>query len=389
MDVVVVGPILPDMPLEVMSYIFSFLDAPDLARMAGVCREWNQAQEVDWLWKRHCLDVLDRETTRCGSWKEQYKIFYHLKKGTAKVSDLHVPIKSWGTRPLFTLLDDNSVVEIVTDPQRLSLIHVRDIVTGAIPCTIDVSSYGQFFSSDIHGLEWTILTCCGQIVSFNILTGQCVRQIRGSPPEGIRLDALPKIHCTDREILVWDGQRIIIWDAQSRAMVQTLDIPATEGIWGICSTPQFLALMVREYDTGKTVVKALKKADQTTRVIETNPSCFCLDSSGPYIAFLTASGEAKVFVDDLKGEIRKAFSFSCRDDAMISLSLYRNWLCIGTAKAFIIYDIRTGNEAFRIPGVLCCEIRTNAEVLFARTVGASIGPCCHDMRYDFAHGIRP
>jgi hypothetical protein len=312
-----------------------------------------------------------------------------LKKGISKVSDLQVPIKSWGMRPLFTLLDDNSVLELVTDPQKSSLIHVRDIVEGSISCTIDISSYGQFFSSDIHGLEWTILTLRGEIVSFNILTGQCVRKIQGLPPEGIRLDAFPKVHCTDREIIVWDGQRIIIWDAQSGAMVQTLDIPATEGIWGICSTPQFLALMVREYDTGKTVVKALKKADQTIRVIETNPSCFCLDSSGPYIAFLTASGEAKVFVDDLKGEIREVHSFSSRDGAMTVLNLYRNWLCVGSSTAFIIYDLRTWKEEARIPGVLCCEIRTNAEVLFARTVGASIGSCCHDMHYDFAHGMRP
>ena len=43
-----VGPVLPDIPVEVMSHIFSFLDAPDLARMARVCREWNQVQGVEW-----------------------------------------------------------------------------------------------------------------------------------------------------------------------------------------------------------------------------------------------------------------------------------------------------------------------------------------------------
>ena len=383
-----VGFILPDVPVEVMSCIFSFLDAPDLARTAMVCKGWKRAQEADRLWKRHCLDILDRETTRCGSWKEQYKIFCHLKKGIARVTDFQTPIKSWGVRPVFTLLDDNTVLELVADPKRSSLIHVHDIVNNTIPCTIDISSYGEFFSSDVHGEEWTIFTHRGQIVSFNILTGQRVRQIQGGPPKEVRLDAWPKIHCTDREIIVWDGQKIMIWDAQSAVMRQTLDIPATEGIWSICSTPQFLALMVREYDTGKTVVKTLKKADQTIRVIETNPSCFCLDSSGRYIAFLTSFGEIKVFEEDLQGEIREAHSFSYKDGAMTVLSLYRNWLCVGSPSTFIMYDLCTWKEVARFPGVLCCEMRTNAEVVFARTVGASLGPCSHDRHYDFAHDIR-
>lgn len=383
-----VGFIFPDVPVEVMSNIFSFLDAPNLARTAMVCKGWKQAQEADRLWKRHCLDILDRETTYCGSWKQQYKIFCHLKKGIATVTDFQTPIKSWGVRPVFTLLDDSTVLELVADPKRSSLIHVHDIVKNIIPCAIDISSYGEFFSSDIHGEEWTILTHRGQIVSFNILTGQCVRQIQVDPPKGVRLDALPIIHCTDQEIIVWDGQKIQIWDAQTAAMRHTLDIPATEGVWNICSTPQFLALMVREYDTGKTVVKALKRADQTIRVIETNPNCFCLDSSGCYIAFLTSSGETKVFEEDLQGEIREAHSLPCKDGAMTVLSLYRNWLCVGSSTTFIIYDLRTWKEVARFPGALCCEMRTNAEVVFARTVGVSLGPCAHDVYYDFAHDIR-
>ena len=372
------GFILPDVPVEVMSYVFSFLELPDLARTARVCRGWKQAQEVDWLWKGRCLDVLDRGTTRCGSWKEQYKIFSHVKRGITRATDFKLPIKRWGVRPLFTLLDDNSVLELVTEPKNASLVHVHDIGTDSILRTIDISRCGEVFSSNIHGEEWTILTHGGRIVSFNIVTGQCVREIQGDPPKEVRLEALPKIYCTDREIIVWGGQKITIWDARSGARVQTLDVPETEGVWSMCSTPQFLALIVREYDTGRTVVKALKKADQTIREIEVHPSCFCLESSGPYIAFLTSSGDTKVFVEDLTGELREAHSLSCTDGAMTVLSLYRNWLCVGGPAACSIYDLRTWKKIARLPGVLCCEIRTNAEVVFERTVGMALGPCAHD-----------
>jgi hypothetical protein len=380
---------------DVLGQIFSFLDPADLGHVALVCRNWNGVQKADWLWKRHCLAILDRDTAPCGSWKEQYRTFHNVRAGIAEVSHLHTPFVKWNVlRPPFTVLDDSTALEVNRDLKNRYLYQVCDFINHTIISTLDLSGHGTVFASDIHESVWTVLTSHGEILGFNILTGECVYQMQGEPLDHhwLRMGHRPKIHCADHEVTIWDGQKITIWDVQSKALVQTMGVVLDEEVQVLRTTPHFVALMVNDIHSTRGTVNFIGRVDQSVHEIDAICNSFCLDSFGPYIACVRTTGRVEVFVDSPEGDLQLASGFfpSTKTEKVDRLSIYKNWLYLGCYKNIFLYDIHSGTKIATIPGLNGWAVRGNADVLFARTVvGAPFcSDCYHDVRYDFKNGVQ-
>ena len=379
---------------DVLEQIFSFLSPADLGHAALVCRDWNQAQKANWLWKRHCLASLDRDTTPYGSWKEQCRIFHNVKEGMAEVSHLHTPFGHWSVlRPPFTILEDSTALEIKRDLQHRSLFHVCDFITQNALRSLDLKRHGSLCASDIHESVWTTLTSYGEILGFNILTGERVYHMRGDPLDRrwLRMGHRPKIHCAGHEVTVWDGQKITIWDVPSKAPVLAIEVTLNEEVHVLRTTPHFVALMSHDIHFTRGTVNFIGRDDQSLHEIDAVCNSFSMDSFGPYIACVRATGRVEVFVDSPEGHLQLVPGFlpSEKEEEVDRLSIYKNLLYLGSRKNIFIHDIRTGTRLATIPGLNGWDVRGNADVLFARTVTGKpfCSDCYHDIRYDFRNGV--
>lgn len=352
---------------DVLGQIFSFLSPTDLGHVAMVCRNWNEAQKANWLWKRHCLAILDRDPAPCGSWKEQYKILHAVKVGIAEVSHLYTPFAHWNIlRPPFTVLEDSTALEVRRDQQHRSLFHVCDFINQNTICSLDLKGHGSLCASDIHESVWTVLTSHGEILGFNILSGECVYQMRGEPLDHhwLRMGHRPKIHCTDHEVTLWDGQKITIWNVQSKALVLAMEVVLDEEVHVLRTTPHFVALMAHDIHSTRGTVNFIGRADQSLRSIDAICNSFCLDSFGSYIACVRSTGRVEVFVDSPEGDLQLTSGFfpSAKTGNVDRLSIYKNWLYLGVYKNMFIYDVHTGIKIATIPGMNGWDVRGNAEI---------------------------
>jgi hypothetical protein len=208
----------------------------------------------------------------------------------------------------------------------------------------------------------------------------------------LRMGHRPKIHCADHEVTIWDGQKITIWDVQSKAPVQAMEVVLEEEVQVLRTTPHFVALMAHDIHSTRGTVNFIGRADQSIHEIDAICNSFCLDSFGPYIACVRTTGRVEVFVDSPGGDLQLASGFfpSTKTGNVDRLSIYKNWLYLGGHKNMFLYDIHSGTKIATIPGLNGWDVRGNADVLFARTVVGKpfCSDCYHDVRYDFRNGVQ-
>jgi hypothetical protein len=379
---------LQDLPTSVLGCVFSFLPTPDLGGVATTCKACNQAQKLEWLWKERCFSDLQYTVNHCSSWKEQYaQIIRNMRSGTAEVRQ--IPRDFCSVDSPFTLLDDGTSLAVCRDIRNPLLISVRNVENDALIYTIDMSTYGAILNSIIHGSLWTCLTENREIVSFNLLTGECEQRI---PCQHLDLSLakhhlnlsfaggcrLTQFQCTEREIALLADKRVSIWDAQSGKLVQELPVEGVVHSW--CITPNFVVYSTAtDLRTGQ-VVQAIKRSDAT--VIEIDRCSYCrLTASDTHVAYVTDKGEVRVLVDEPEEGLIQKHCFSCPPGLWPRLSLGKKFLCVNSNGTFSFFDVYTGTRMGRIPGVLADHVVYKGPVIFARA--ASSGRC-FDYLYDFA-----
>ena len=382
-----------DFPLECLSYIFSFLEPKDVPRAARVCKKWNEALKADWLWESHCLTYLDRATPLRDSWKERFKVFRNWTNGLAEVTHYPPSYKTWHTFHVFTVLDDNTCLEIYPDPENPRTYIVRNLVNNEQVRRIDLKEFGcsNVIATDLHDTTWVALDDQRRIFCFDIQTGVCTQRI----PSSVSTSTFSKIEYNGQEIIRADDHEIKIWNARTAQLEQTIDISQFGAPWTLRSTRNFVIGTFGA--VGWIQGFAIQKNDHSKweQPVEGALEACCVDSKGSRVAFLTSTGQVKVFEDiPDKGlaltQTLIAFTPPAAGTRFGRVHIYRNWLFVSRGDTLHIWDLRTGIKLSELKCLVDgSDFCANAQLLFTRQVLGD--PHFHQeysySLYDFGRGV--
>jgi hypothetical protein len=353
---------------DCLAHIFSYLDLPDLGRVAPVCKRWNEVQKSESCWKEFCDTHVGALPPYRGSHKGRVQVYANWRKKRFTCTPYH----SYGRLDRFTVLDDSTLFEIISQyspyPEHPHQYIVRNILTKKEICEIDLQKVGNSFlvAENLNGTIWTVLDKQGKVYHFNILDGTYSSDIQGAPCQND--SAL--LHCTDQELITMYNDQITVWNRETNTIEQTIDT-STLYIGQITSTPHFIIVSAVPFEKASTKLSVLsiRKKDLKLEVLEENVDWWrSLDSLGNTCALLSTRGEVKTFKDESEESLVISHTFTLKpaySGEYLHIHITKNWLGVARYRSVHLWDLETGNKILkqRMGKEFRTDFRTNGEVL--------------------------
>jgi hypothetical protein len=380
-----------DLPRDVLGQIFSYLDLRSLGRTARVCRDWREAQRIDWIWQTLCRSTLDLPTTPQGGWRWECRVLHRWRTMDAEemrfthttefiMDRRRLPFPA-SVRCNFVTLGDNGAFEVtLPDSARPLLYLVRDLTNQTENKLVNLEQYGceGVAASALCEKVWTILDAKGNLFQFDIETGVCLLNgLAGLSPQG----GLTCVHSNDHEIIVVDTNRVQIWDLQKCEYVQAFELPLKPAIGAITSTQNYVFCFAMDMETKFCSLFAINKKDPSSKIsifgdeYSSLPQFFRCVAYGSFCSVLIPGEEVWVYEDRPDGQLLKARTISLQDPhrnwSFAGIQMYHNWVCVRNWDRFRVFDVRTGTE---INTVRCLpmlsnfdiEVQLNAQMMLVR-----------------------
>ncbi len=362
--------------------LFSFLDDHSLYRANQVCQNWHTL--TDQFWKSRCLSCLD-EAPYEGSWKKRFKIIRNWKEGRYKDCPTFHTTKEFLHINHDFIIDNHQPIEVYPlSKQSYPIIYTVKSKT-ALNIHLKDFNITSIVGSDLQGHTWFVLTSLGEIVCFDIRTGQCLKRME--PEEKVYISSIySKIKVINQEVVTYyDDHQFKIWDIGTGGLKQTIRISefVKDLLDGICTLDATSNFIVYIPDKSRTPL-ALQKKDPTIKPLMDSTfraDFHCMVHSGPYLAILSQTGQICIFKDTEKDlsltHCLTAFDPPLRGDEPIgALYAHQNWLFANKNGELKILDIKTGNQLCIIQHALPpitnydtkFEFCTNGIKLFARII---------------------
>ncbi|HSW86858.1 MAG TPA: F-box/WD40 repeat-containing protein [Rhabdochlamydiaceae bacterium] len=366
------------LPTEMLAYPFSFLEPKELARIARVSKEWYNVQEIEELWKRHCLDHLDSTELCQATWKDQFKViqnWMHAKAEKKSFDPYVTPYDETEKSNLLTVLEDDTALTVYFDSSLAKYVIHNFSNNEIIPIDHAELKDNKIVTTTIHNKTLAVLTERGKILFFDLPKGQYLKEI--TPPEQPDQISKALIKCTDQEVITAYNNEIKIWDANTGLLNQTIDTSKLGTIRTLNSTSNFIICGIND-GARKTV--SIRKSDHQISPIE----CLflksnCIANSESYVAMIYSVEKGdetihkiNIFLDTGKNlELISTFEAlnSQISNDIGSVYIYKNWLLASRDGKSNVYDMKTGKQLSTIQhNESWIEFCSNATQLFTRTV---------------------
>lgn len=338
------------LPAEMQAYVFSFLNSKDLVNTSLVSHDWKEVQEIDILWKRHCLDLLEHEEDDIqplkDSWKEHYKMLNNWKNDRSEKKS-YTLFKNEDYGCGFTILKDNTPLEIYFD-NSLSTYCILNFSNEEIT-QIDYLKHNEhIISSTIYDKTWIVLTEQGKILFFDLLTGQYLKEIAPkeiAPSDDALQISSGSIICDGQDVITAYNNVIKIYDSITDVLKQTINTPNLGRTASLYSTQNFI--IFKSYDSGIVEVFSIRKSDGKISQIENPHTCFRATGSGSYCALHYSDGKINILEDTGEGLnlIHTLEAPSNENGSYCGYDfIHKNFLLVGKNDKVTVYNMKTGNE---------------------------------------------